>query len=110
MNIHKNKLYLLLVFLSHTKIVESQINVEFQVAGVNINADLNNLSSNIQSELGKVGIQGTMSNISTLNYTAQYNPCPKGYYCIANLTQEIACPPGTYQPILNATDISKCLN
>jgi hypothetical protein len=90
--------------------VDSQINVEFQVGNVDSNKDLSTLTRDIQQQLSIYNISGNVSNMSVVNFTAYYNPCPKGFYCTQNLTKEIPCPVGTFQPILNATDAGKCLN
>jgi len=92
--------------------VNSQINVEFQVGNVDLNKDLSTLSQDIKKNLIEynLNVLGNVSNMSVVNFTAYYNPCPRGFYCTQNLTREIPCPVGTFQPILNATDFGKCLN
>jgi len=97
----------LVLLLLGPQLIVSQINVDVQINNVDSNVQDSAIISNIGSELANMN--ATVQNISTLNVSAQTITCPRGYYCIANVTEPIPCPMGTYQPEENAPNSSYCL-
>lgn len=97
------KVSFLFVIISSGK---SQIDIDVRIEDINGNISDSLLEQNIKNSL--ISLNATMHSFKVANHSAQIVPCPAGYYCIANLTEAIQCPPGTYQPYLNMTDSSNC--
>lgn len=57
---------------------------------------------------GYVCLGATTSSRPVSKETENGYQCPPGYYCPAGSSRELACPSGTYQPELSATNSSFC--
>jgi hypothetical protein len=99
-------LILLATLLSWNK-VWCQIDIDLRIDDVNANVSDSVLKQSLENSINL--LNGTLHNFTVANHSAQIIPCPTGYYCIANLTEAIACPEGTYQPYINMTQATDCL-
>ena len=53
---------------------------------------------------------GATTSATPTNITSQRGDiCPKGHYCPAECSVPLACPVGTYQPLLGGTEAGQCL-